>query len=189
MARHPWLSALAILALLRCGGGGDTANFNVEPESITMAVGDRIALTARPGADLASDLEWEVEDTYGGGLRNTVGLNTEYFAPEKAGDFHIAIRAVRSDGRRLKQTVIAHVLPVPTVSPTYTQVSQGGFVDFTADMRGLARNTVKWSLNQPSAGEIDENGRFRPSRAGTFQVIATSTLDPTVTAEATVVVD
>jgi hypothetical protein len=175
--------------LLDCGGGADSSSFSVQPEPRTVTVGEQLALSAQANVDLDGELEWEVEEPYGGGLRNSQGGATVYFAPESAGTYHLTLRAARSDGRRLKQTLAIRVLPVPGVEPAFTQVGQGGSVTFTATMKGLARNTVKFSVDEPGGGEVAEDGHYLPPpRPGVYHVTATSTLDPSVSAQASVVV-
>ena len=161
---------IAALALaLGCGGGADGSGFAT--------------------VDLAGDMEWEVEETYGGGLRNSQGESTVYYAPEGAGTYHLVLRADRNDGRRLKQTLEIRVLAVPQVDPPSAQVGQGGSVAFTASMKGLPRNTVKWEVVEPGGGDISDEGRYQPpAKPGPYHVRAVSTLDPQVSAQATVVV-
>lgn len=188
MTRHAGWFALVLFLVLHCGGGSSGSNFNVEPEPRTLTVGDRMVLSARPAEPLDGEVQWELEDPYGGGLRNSQGESTLYYAPEKAGIYHLTLRANRADGRQMKQTVIIQVLPVPTVAPSSAQVPPGGTVAFSANMKGLARNTVTWSV-EADGGAIDPEGVYQaPSRPGTYHVTATSTLDPSVSAQASVVV-
>ncbi len=188
MARLPIFPALALCFLLGCGGAS-APSFSVAPEPRTVVVGDQLALSASPNADLAGDLEWEVEEPFGGGLRNSLGQSTVYFAPEAAGSYHLTLRATRADGRKLKQSVEIRVLPIVTLEPASAQVAQGGAVSFSITIKGLGRNTVKWSVDEPGGGEISEEGRYLPpAKAGTYHVSAVSTLDPQVSARATVVV-
>jgi hypothetical protein len=183
------LAGPAVLLLLHCGGGAASSGFTVEPEPRTVLVGEQLALSARPAADLAGDLEWQVQEPYGGGLRNSVGEATVYFAPPAAGTYHLILRGDRTDGRRMKETVEVRVLPVPSLEPTSPQVPPGGSVTFTATMKGLPRNTVNWAIEEPNGGEIAEDGRYQaPTRPGSYHVTATSTFDPQAIARATVVV-
>ena len=130
-----------------------------------------------------------MEEPFGGGLRNSQGETTVYFPPEAAGLYHLVLRATRSDGRALKQTLEVRVLALASVDPANVQVSQEGTVSFTAVMKGLPRNTVNWEVEEAGGGEISENGRYQPpAKAGTFHVRAVSTFDPEVSARATVVV-
>lgn len=189
LLRSLWFPALVIVLLAHCGGGASNASFNVEPEPRAITVGDRLALSIHPDGNLSGDAQWEVEEPYGGGLRNSQGDSTVYFAPEKAGTYHLTLRANRTDGRRMKETVAIQVLPIPTLEPASASVAPGGSVDFTANMKGLARNTVKWSVDEPNGGAISDEGHYQPpSRPGTYHVTATSTLAPDVSARATVVV-
>ena len=188
MARLFGFSALALVFLLGCGGAAGPA-LTVVPEPRTVVVGDQLALSALSTVDLAGDLEWQVEEPFGGGLRNSVGDNTVYFAPEAAGTYHLVLRAATVDGRKLKQTVEIRVLPLVTVEPASAQVAQGGSVTFTVAMKGMPRPSVKWSVDEPDGGVIDQEGRYQPpARAGTFHVTAVSTSDTQVSARATVVV-
>ena len=189
MARSLGGSALALLLLLGCGGGAGPASLSVAPESRTVLVGDPLTLTAGPDTDLASDLEWEVEEPFGGGLRNSQGMSTVYFAPEAAGTFHLVLRAVLVDGRKLKQTVEIRVLPILKVEPASAQVAQGGAVTFSATLKGLPRQMLKWSVDESDGGEIDQDGHYlAPSRPGTYHVTAASASDPLASARVTVTV-
>jgi len=188
LSRYSLIPGLICLLLLGCGGAS-APSFNVAPDSRTVLVGDQLALSASSNEDLAGDLAWEVEEPYGGGLRNSQGPNTVYFAPEAAGTYHLVLRADRADGHKLKQTLEVQVLPVIKVEPASAQVAPGGSVAFTAAVRGLGRNTVKWSVDEPGGGEISEDGRYQPpAKPGTYHVTAVSTLDPQASARATVVV-
>jgi hypothetical protein len=184
------LLVLALPSLLACGGGADQSSFAVAPESRVVAVGDQLSLTAQPSVDLASDVEWEVQETYGGGLRNSQGEHTVYFAPPAAGTYHLILHGVKPDGRRLRQVVEIKVLALPAVEPGTVQLAPGGTAAFTATMKGLARNTVTWQVEEAGGGEIASDGRYTaPSKPGTYHVAATSTLDPSAVARATVVVE
>ena len=189
MSRRLIVSTLAVLVLAHCGGGTTGASFTLDPEPRTLAVGDQLTLAARPLVDQKGEPAWEVEEPYGGGLRNSVGASTVYYAPEMAGTYHLTLRADGSDGRPLKQTFAIQVLPVPGIVPASVQVAPGGSVAFTATMKGLPRNTVKWRVEEAGGGDIGEDGRYlAPSRPGTYHVTATSTFDPQTSAQAAVVV-
>lgn len=188
MKRCSLIPGLAFLILLGCGGAS-APSFTVAPEPRTVLVGDQLTLSATSSEDLAGDLAWEVEEPYGGGLRNSLGLTTIYFAPESAGTYHLVLRADRADGHRLKQTFAVQVLPIISVEPASAQVALGGSVSFTATVRGLGRHTVKWTVDEPDGGEISAEGRYQPpARPGTYHVTAVSSLDPQASARATVVV-
>ncbi len=189
MARLTGFSALVMVLLLGCGGGAAGPSVSVAPEPRTVVVGDQLALSATPSVDLAGDLEWQVEEPFGGGLRNSVGNSTVYFAPEGAGTYHLTLRAATADGHKLKQTVEVRVLPILSVEPLTAQTGLNGSVAFTLTLKGLPRNSVKWTVDEPDGGEVDQDGRYQaPARPGTYHVSAASTLDPLASARATVVV-
>jgi len=188
LPRLPLLAALTAGILLGCGGAAPPS-FSVAPESRTVVVGDHLPMSASANVELAGDLEWEVEEPYGGGLRNSVGGHTVYFAPEAAGTYHVVLRATRADGHKLKQAVEIRVLPLFALDPPGAQVAPGGTVVFSTASRGLGRNAVKWSVDEPGGGEIDQDGRYQaPARPGTYHVTAVSGADPQVSARATIVV-
>jgi hypothetical protein len=190
LPRTLFVPMMALVLLLGCGGGVEGSSFaTVDPEPRTVAVGDQLPLAAHATVDLDGDLEWEVQEPYGGGLRNSQGETTVYFAPEGAGTYHLVLRAARTDGRRLKQTLEIKVLPLPMVDPPSAQVGPGGSVSFTATMKGLPRNTVTWEVVEPGGGDISEDGRYQPpAKPGIYHVRAVSTLNPDVSAQATVTV-
>jgi len=189
LSRIPVFSTLALILLLGCGGGAADSVLSVSPER-TVLVGDQLALSAFSTVDLAGEPEWEVQETFGGGLRNSVGESTVYFAPPAAGTYHLVLRAVRADGRRLRQEVAVQVLPIPSLEPAEVQVPPAGTVAFKAAMKGLPRNPVTWAVEEAEGGEITSDGQYQaPSKRGTYHVTATSALDPGASARATVVVD
>lgn len=181
--------ALALGLLLACGGGERNGSFTLEPAAPVVGSGEQLVIAAQPMQDLGGDLEWEVQEPYGGGLLQSQGSTVTYVAPETAGTYHLILRAPRRDGRLLKQTVAVQVVGTSTLDPGACRLSPGGQTRFTAHMKGLPR-TVRWSVQEPGGGEITEGGEYTaPARPGTYHVSAASTVDPSVTAQATVVVE
>ncbi len=189
---HCWklLPGLALLALAGCGGGSSEASFIIEPDAPVVAAGDQVLLVAQPTADLGGEIQWEIQEAYGGGLLRTQGSSVTYVAPEAAGVYHLQLRAQRLDGRALKQTLTVKVVGISTIEPSNPRVAPGGTIAFTAHMRGLGKGGVRWSVQEAHGGEITEEGRYTaPGRAGSYHVVATSTVDPSVSAQATVLVE
>jgi hypothetical protein len=184
------IPGIAVLLLLHCGGGAAGNGFPVDPAPREVNVGDPLTLTAHPNADLAGDLEWQVQEPYGGGLRNSTGETTVYYAPQAAGTYHLVLRADLADGRRLKQTVDIQVLPVLTLEPANAQVAAGATLGFSASLKGLPRGAVTWAVEENGGGEIGPDGRYQaPAKPGTYHVTATAAQDPRAAARATVVVE
>jgi len=189
LARSPGFSALALWLLLGCGGGAGAPSVSVAPEPRTVLVGDQLALSASPSAELAGDLAWEVVEPFGGGLRNSTGMSTVYFAPETSGTFHLILRAPLADGGRLKQTIEVRVLPIITVEPDGARLDPGGTVTFTASLKGLPRQLLKWAVEETDGGEIDQDGRYlAPARPGVYHVTAADASDSLAGARVTVTV-
>jgi hypothetical protein len=167
----------------------DAPSVSVAPEPRTVLVGDQLSLSASSSAELDGDLAWEVQEPFGGGLRNSTGMNTVYFAPEASGTFHLILRAGLADGRKLKQTIEIRVLPIITVEPDGALVAQGGAVTFSAALKGLPRQLLKWAVEEPGGGEIDQDGRYlAPARPGVYHVTAASANDPLAGARVAVTV-
>jgi uncharacterized protein (TIGR03382 family) len=77
-----------------------------------------------------------------------------------------------------------------TVSPTTATISAGNTATFAATVDGAAKTRgVKWAVQESSGGSVSDAGVFTGSSAGTYHVVATSILDPTKSAAATVTVN
>ena len=179
-----------LILALGCGGGTEVPTFTVEPETPVVMVGDQMQIVARPNVETSGDLEWEVQELYGGGLLRSQGEVVTYLAPEAAGTYHLILRAPRRNGRALKQTVEVRVLALTSVEPGNARLAPGAALVFRARMKGLPGNQVRWSVEEANGGDIGEDGRYvAPSRPGTYHVLAVSTVDPAASARATVVVE
>ena len=190
MSRPPLLPSLALLSALACGGGASTGSFLVDPSDPVVSAGDQIVIVAQPATDLGGDLDWEVEEAYGGGLLRTHGPRVTYVAPEAAGLYHLVIRSTRPNGQALKQTVTVQVVGSSSIDPPHARLAPGAGADFTSRLRGLGSAAVRWSVLESGGGSITENGHYTaPSRPGTYHVTATAMADATVTAQATVTVE
>lgn len=63
-------------------------------------------------------------------------------------------------------------------------------MQFEADVNGTADKTVIWSVQDAEGGKIDQNGLYQaPSKPDTYEIVATSTADPTVKTSAFVIVE
>jgi len=194
MFRNSGPSLFFVFALLLTGLGCASGNPNegllVTPSVPAVRIGEPLAISTQPLEELNSEPEWEIQELHGGGFTHSRGFNITYVAPPAAGTYHLVVRANRPSGPRLKQVVEVRVLADPRIDPPTAALPPGGARTFGVRMRGLARNTVTWSVEEAEGGTITPEGQYTaPSRPGTYHVTAISTLDPEVSVSATVRVE
>jgi hypothetical protein len=161
----------------------------VTPEAPIVQVGERIALEALASEDQVGETEWEVVETYGGGLLQTKGPHVTYVAPPSAGTFHLRLRATVPGNGTLKQEIPIRVLPQLKLEPLNPSVAPGGVVVFSVRQKGLPRGTFAWSVEDADGGSIGPEGSYQaPAARGTYRVTATSTEDKTASVSTTVTV-
>lgn len=176
-----------LLPALACGGGRYDQPLRVRPEAPSVRVGDTLVLTA--GDDEGGEVDWEVQEAYGGGLLQSHGPRITYVPPEAAGAYHLVLRTQAPGGHGHKQVVEIRVLPDPVLEPAAPHVPPAGSVQFRARMKGLARDAATWAVEEADGGEITQDGHYTaPRRPGVYHVIATATGDPTASARTPVTV-
>lgn len=73
------------------------------------------------------------------------------------------------------------------VVPPSAQVPPGGGKQFAAAVTGSANVGVTWSVTEQGGGSVTSAGLYTaPAATGTFHVVATSSADPSASAQATV---
>lgn len=180
---------LGSLAGLGCSSGSPDI-LAIHPASPAVRVGQSLTVASQPLEDLAAEPEWEIQELHGGGFTQSRGLTVTYIAPPAAGTYHLIAQALRPDGTRLKQIVEIRVMADPQIDPPSATLAPGGARTFAARMRGLPRNTVNWSVDEPEGGTVSPEGLYlAPARPGTYHLTATSTLDPAVSVTATIRVE
>jgi len=183
------LLSSALLLALACGGGRDGRTVAIEPEAPAVLVGETLALSAHPQADLGGDVEWEVKEAYGGGLLQSQGLRVTYVPPEAAGTYHLVLRGTGRDGRPFKQDVEVRVLPSAQLEPMSPRLQPGQSLQFRVRMKGLPRDAAVWAVEEAAGGDIGPEGRYTaPRKPGVYHVTAASASDPSAYARATVTV-
>lgn len=172
-----------------CGPTRSGTPFEVTPEAPTVQVGERIALEALASEDQTGETEWEVVETYGGGLLQTKGTHVTYVAPPSAGTFHLRLRATAAGNGILKQEIPIRVLPHLKLEPHNPSVPPGGVVVFSVRQKGLPRGTFAWSVEDVDGGSIGPDGTYQaPAAPGTYRITAISTEDKTAAVSTTVTV-
>lgn len=178
------------LAALGCASGDPNEGLVLNPALPATRVGESLTISTQPLEELATEPEWEILEFHGGGFTQSRGFSITYVAPPAAGTYHLVARAMRPDGSRFKQVVEVKVLADPRIEPATASMTPGSSRSFAARMRGLPRPTVTWTVEEPGGGTISREGQYTaPSQSGTYHIIATSTVDPTVSATATVRVE
>ena len=85
--------------------------------------------------------------------------------------------------------MVIRLFSTVTVSPATASVETGKTTSFTATVDGAAKTAgVDWAVQEASGGSVSNAGVFTGSTAGTYHVIATSIVDRTKSAAATVTV-
>ncbi|MBQ6206494.1 MAG: hypothetical protein IJK52_05385 [Oscillospiraceae bacterium] len=77
-----------------------------------------------------------------------------------------------------------------SVTPEFARVSRRGKLHFQAEVSGAEDKTVIWSVKEENGGAIDRNGLYQaPEQAGTYEILAVSAMDESVSASAFVIVE
>lgn len=76
------------------------------------------------------------------------------------------------------------------LTPEFSRLSCRGTLQFRAEVVGCEDKSVAWSVKEPNGGAIDRNGTYQaPELPGTYEIVAASGADGTVTASAFVIVE
>ena len=77
-----------------------------------------------------------------------------------------------------------------TVTPEFARASRRGTVQLQAEVVGSEDKGVLWSVREENGGAIDHNGIYQaPELPGTYEVVAASRADESVTASVFIVVE
>ncbi len=77
-----------------------------------------------------------------------------------------------------------------SVSPEFSRVGVRGTIHFQSEVTGSEDKGVRWSVKEENGGVIDHNGIYQaPELPGTYEIIAVSTADESITASAFVIVE
>ena len=128
---------------------------------------------------------WSVE---GGGANGTITPEGLYTAPNKTGTFTIV--AVSQADTTKSATFTVNVGVIVRITPENVTIGIIQRQTFVASVTGTPNTRVNWSVEEGAAGgSITQDGVYTaPATPGTYHVIATSAVDPTKSARATVVV-
>lgn len=106
-------------------------------------------------------------------------------ATQLAGSIDVVITAAAGNVILTAQLTL-QVISV-AVSPTEMSLNGSHSQQFAAVVTGTSDQTVNWSVVEPGGGSVSALGLYTaPPTAGTFHVVATSTVDPSKTGAATI---
>jgi hypothetical protein len=159
----------------------------INPSAVTVPAGRTVtfAATVTGGTNLA--VAWAIEEGASCGWVATSGL---YTAPNSA----TTCRVVATANADPTKTAIAAVtvtapppLPVPvSISPTTATVDACNGLVLTATATNGTSTAVTWTVAEAGGGAVTNGIYTAPSVAGTYHVVATSVVDATQGAQATI---
>ncbi len=77
-----------------------------------------------------------------------------------------------------------------SITPEFSHVALRGTIRFQAEVTGSEDKSVRWSVKEENGGVIDHNGIYQaPELPGTYEIVAVSNSDESVTASAFVIVE
>ncbi|MBI3132210.1 MAG: hypothetical protein HYZ13_12895 [Acidobacteria bacterium] len=154
----------------------------LSPERITMKPGESRKFTAMGTTPTGTPtVTWKAT----GG---TVASDGTYTAPADLGTY--SVTATSTVDAAVSATAEVRVTTQGAItidlSPTSVQLKKGGTMAFNAVVSGATNSAITWTT---TGGAVTADGQYTaPAQFGTFKVNAMSVEDPTVQAEATIVV-
>jgi hypothetical protein len=168
------LAAIFALSLMACGSSNTDVLF-IETHTSLIKVGERISLSAQATELLEGQLEWDVLELGGGSLVRTTGQQVTYVAPQYAGAYHVAVRAMRANGQRARAVQTIIVQPHLSIEPATARLAPGASYTFALKAKGVDSTKIQWSVDEPDGGVITSLGIYTaPARRGNFTVAATA---------------
>jgi len=198
---HPRAFALfaAVMGFWGCGGSSDpprssaptptpspSITVTVTPNTVTLSQGTTQIFAATVTGTTNAAVTWSVQENSGGTIDSTSGI---YTAPQDStGTFHVVATSL-SNPASMGIAAVTVQLPQLTISPATVTLPPNGTQTFTASTVGPANNSVTWTVQEKGGGVINGVGFYTaPNALGFYHVMATSTEETTVTANATVTV-
>jgi hypothetical protein len=197
IARAGALVFCALLAACSGDGGGDNSGstcavtVSIEPGAPTVIANTTQPFAATVAGDPNTAVAWSVEEAGGG----TVSSSGVYTAPANLGTYHVVATSQADSCGTEAATVTVVAAPVieVSISPANSVTLQpGGSQAFVATVTGTANTGVIWTAQGTAGGSINVDGVYtmplNAANSATDQVIATSVVDPTKSAQVLVVV-
>ncbi len=177
--------AALITALSACGSAESPGSLlEISPASPEVAPGDNVQFTANSPAAPDEPIAWAVVEPAGG----TIDRYGVYTAPGAEGTYTVTASLTSLSTTQATQVRVKRNIRVD-VSPSAATLAAGESLALTATATGAIK-TVTWSVAEGTAGgAITAAGVYTaPGTAGLYNVVATSTADPTKSGSAAITV-
>jgi RHS repeat-associated protein len=153
---------------------------SINPGTLSLAPGGSGSLTATVMGTSNTHVRW----TCSGGSLSSSGANPVTYTAPSTGTY--TVTATSLDDSTKSATATIYVIVV-SISPTTASIQTGLTQAFTATVVGNSNTAVTWSVVEAGGGSVDVSGLYTaPGSAGTYHVMATSVVDSTRSAQATV---
>jgi hypothetical protein len=154
----------------------------ISPATAVVPASGAQQFTAAIANVTSTPVSWFVDQVAGGnatvGMISTTGL---YTAPTTLGTHTITAATVANAAITASASVTVTTL---SIAPTTATLIGGTTQQFTVTMPGVTNPTITWSA---AAGTVSSSGLYTaPSQVGNYNVTATSSLNPALTASAAV---
>ncbi len=179
------LGLAALLTTLACGPAEGPASITyIAPASPEIEPGGNVQFTANFPGTPDEAVVWSVLEKDGG----TIDLIGNYTAPDTEGTYNVlastkSLSTTDSTQVRVKRNIRVDV------SPSSATLAAGQSLALTAAATGAVK-TVTWSVAEaPEGGTVTAAGVYTaPQTDGVYNVVATSTADPSKSDSATITV-
>ncbi len=169
----------------------DTATVTVRQVSISISpttASVNAGANAEFTATVANSSNGAVTWTSTGGSVTGSGSSIVWNSPLDAGSYTVTATSVADPSKSASATVTVAPIVV-ALTPTSATVPFGGSQQFSVAVTGAASNEVTWSTTGGTISGTGANVTWNaPANAGSYEVRATSTLNPEVRAVATITV-
>lgn len=159
-------------------------NLSISPDVVTLASGEVQTFRALVDGNGAENVTWSAPN---GGIVEGSGEQVRFVAPDAVGRYRVTVTSNRDPNRSASATVEVREVQVD-ISPGSLILPRGLDATFSALVSGAANSNVSWDA--PAGGSIAGTGNTitftPPNQVGRYTVTATSTVDPSKFATATI---
>jgi len=159
-------------------------NLSISPDVVTLAAGEVQTFRALVDGNGADNVTWSAPN---GGTIEGSGEQVRFVAPDVVGRYRVTVTSSRDPSRSASATIEVREVQVD-ISPGSLILPRGLTANFSALVSGAANSNVTWDA--PAGGTIAGSGNSvtftPPNQIGRYTVTATSNVDPSKFATATV---